>query len=129
MLDDRQKDALRRWYARPEIIDKARKLQREGRWEDLEEQVNMLSLMPLGKIDQLPDYLMQENGEPLIPNKLDPRKDIEEWRDAVEVGWEVMDREIGVSQTLLHQKIAQQQDGSWDEFLKSVERRKKERGI
>jgi hypothetical protein len=72
---------------------------------------------------------MQENGEPLIPNKLDPRKDIEEWRDAVEVGWEVMDREIGVSQTLLHQKIAQQQDGSWDEFLKSVERRKKERGI
>lgn len=129
MLDDRQKDALRRWYARPEIIDEARKLQREGRWEDLEEQVNMLSLMPLGKIDQLPDYLMQENGEPLIPNKLDPRKDIEEWRDAVEVGWEVMDREIGVSQTLLHQKIAQQQDGNWDEFLQSVERRKKERGI
>jgi hypothetical protein len=128
MLDDRQKDALRRWYARPEIIDKARKLQREGRWEDLEEQVNMLSLMPLGKIDQLPDYLKQENGEPLIPNNLDPRKDIEEWRDAVEVGWEVMDREIGVSQTLLHQKIAQQQDGCWDEFLKSVERRKKERG-
>ena len=129
MLDDRQKDALRRWYARPEIIDKVRNLQREGRWEDLEEHVNMLSLVPLGKIDQLPDYLMQENGEPLIPNKLDPRKDIEEWRDAVEVGWEVMDREIGVSQTLLHQKIAQQQDGSWDEFLKSVERRKKERGI
>ena len=40
----------------------------------------------------------------------------------------IMDREIGVSQALLHQNIARQQDESWDQFMASVERRKRERG-
>ena len=128
MLDDKQKDAIRRWYARPEIVEKARALHREGRWEDLEEHVNMLSLMPLSKIDQLPDYLKQADGEPLIPSNLNPKEDIEEWRDAVELGWEVMNREIGVSQALLNQRIAERQNENWDEFMKSIERRKQERG-
>ena len=128
MLDDRQKAAIRRWYARSEIVEKARELQREGRWEDLEEHVNMLSLMPLGNIDQLPDYLKQEDGKPLIPSNLNPQKDIEAWRDAVEIGWEVMDREIGVPQDLLHQNIARRQDDDWNAFMRSVEARKKERG-
>jgi len=129
MLDDRQKDAVRRWYARPEIVDKARALHREGHWEDLEEHVNMLSLRPLSDIDRLPDYLKHEDGKPLIPNNLNPLKDLEEWQDAVEVGWEVMDREIGVSQELLHQNIARGQDTDWEEFVKTAERRKKERGM
>jgi len=129
MLDDKQKDAIRRWYARPEIVDKARAIHREDRWEDLEEHVNMLALMPLSNIDQLPDYLKQEDGKPLIPSNLNPTKDIEEWRDAIEVGWAVMEREIGVSQAVLHQNIARRQHGDWDEFMKSVERRKKERGM
>jgi len=128
MLDDRQKEAVRRWYARSEIVDKARALHREGRWEDLEEHVNTLSLMPLSDVDRLPDYLKQDDGKPLIPSNLNPMKDIEAWRDAVELGWEVMEREIGVSQELLHQNIARNQEGDWDEFLKSAERRKKERG-
>ena len=127
MLDDRQKDAIRLWYARPEIVERARVLHREGRWEELEEHVNMASLIPLSKTDQLPDYLKQEDGKPLIPSNLDPRKDIEGWRDAVELGWEAMDREIGVSQALLHQKIAEGQDQDWNEFMKSVEKRKKKR--
>ena len=127
MLDDKQKDAIRRWYARPEIVERARALHREGRWEDLEEHINMLSLMPLSNVDQLPDYLKQEDGRPLIPSNLNPQKDIEGWRDAVEVAWEVMDREIGVSQALLHQSIARRQDESWNEFMKSVEKRKRER--
>ena len=129
MLDDRQKDAIRRWYARPEILERARVLHREGRWEELEEHVNMASLIPLSRTDQLPDYLKQEDGKPLIPSNLDPRKDIEGWRDAIEVGWEVMDREIGVSQELLHQNIARSQDSDWEEFVKRGEQRKKERGM
>jgi hypothetical protein len=128
MLDDRQKDAIRRWYARPEIVEKARELKQQGRWEDLEEHVHMLSLTPLSRIDQLPDYLKQEDGKPLIPSNLNPQKDIEGWRDAIEVGWEVMDREIGVSQELVNQNIARRQDENWDEFMKSVEARKKQRG-
>ena len=129
MLDDEQKAALRRWYARPEIIDKARELSQQGRWDELEEHVNMLSLMPLSKIDQLPDYLLKDDGKPLIENNVNPHKDVEEWRDAVEVGWEVMASEIGLSQARLNQNIARQQSSGWDEFLESVEKRKKERGL
>jgi hypothetical protein len=62
MLDDRQKDALRRWSVQPEIVENARELYREGRSADLEERVNMLSLMPLGRVDQLPDYLLVRDG-------------------------------------------------------------------
>jgi len=128
MLDDRQKDALRRWYARPEVIDRARELSREERWEDLEEHVQMASLMPLSKIDQLPDYLLGEDGKPLLPNNASPMKDIKEWQDAIEVGWEVMERELGVPRDDMHRSIAQRQGDDWDSFLKDVERRKRERG-
>ena len=127
MLDDRQKEALGRWYARPEVIDKARDLSRQERWEDLEEHVQMASLMPLGRIEQLPDYLLGEDGKPLLPNNASPMSDVEEWQDAIEVGWEVMERELGVSQEHLHRSIAQRQGDDWDAFLKDVERRKQER--
>jgi hypothetical protein len=127
MLDDRQKDALRRWYSRPEIIDKARSLSRQERWEDLEEHVQMTALMPLSRTAQLPDYLLGEDGKPLLPNNASPMSDVEEWRDAIEVGWEVMERELGVSQEHLHRSIAQRQGDDWDAFLKDVERRKQER--
>ena len=86
-------------------------------------------MMPLSKIDQLPDYLLKDDGKPLIENNVNPHKDVEEWRDAVEVGWEVMAREIDVSQARLNQNIARQQSDGWDEFLESVEKRKKERGL
>ena len=128
MLDDRQKDALRRWYSRPEIIDEARSLSRQERWEDLEEHVQMTALMPLSRIEQLPDYLLGEDGKPLLPNNASPMSDVEEWQDAIEVGWEVMERELGVSQEHLHRSIAQRQGDGWDAFLKDVERRKQERG-
>ena len=127
MLDDRQKDALRRWYSRPEIIDEARELSRQERWEDLEEHVQMAALMPLSRTEQLPEYLLGEDGKPLLPNNASPMSDVEEWRDAIEVGWEVMERELGVSQEHLHRSIAQRQGDDWDAFLKDAERRKQER--
>ena len=128
MLDDRQKDALRRWYSRPEIIDEARELSRQERWEDLEEHVQMTALMPLSRTEQLPEYLLGEDGKPLLPNNASPMRDVEEWQDAIEVGWEVMERELGGSQEHLHRSIAQRQGDDWDAFLKDVERRKQERG-
>jgi hypothetical protein len=127
MLDDRQKDALRRWYARPEVTERARELAGEERWEDLEEHVQMASLMPLSKTEQLPDYLLGEDGKPLLPNNASPMTDVEEWQDAIEVGWEVMERELGVSRDHMHRSIAQRQGDDWDAFLKDVERRKAER--
>jgi hypothetical protein len=127
MLDGRQKEALWRWYARPVIIDKARGLSRQGRWEDLEEHVQMASLMPLSRTEQLPDYLLGADGKPLLPNNASPMNDVEEWQDAIEVGWEVMERELGVSQEHVHRSIARRQGDDWDAFLKDVERRKQER--
>jgi hypothetical protein len=127
MLDDRQKDALRRWYARPEVTERARELAGEERWEDLEEHVQMASLMPLSRTEQLPDYLLGEDGKPLLPNNASPMTDVEEWQDAIEVGWEVMERELGVSRDYMHRSIAQRQGDDWDAFLKDVERRKAER--
>jgi hypothetical protein len=127
MLNDRQKDALRRWYARPEVTERARELAGEELWEDLEEHVQMASLMPLSRIEELPDYLLGEDGKPLLPNNASPMNDVEEWQDAIEVGWEVMERELGVSQDHVHRSIAGRQGDDWDSFMKDVERRKAER--
>jgi hypothetical protein len=127
MLNDRQKDALRRWYARPEVTERARELAAEGLWEDLEEHVQMASLMPLSRTEELPDYLRGEDGKPLLPNNASPMKDVEEWQDVIEVGWEVMERELGVSQDQVHRSIARRQGDDWDSFMKDIERRKAER--
>ena len=60
MLDVKQKEALRRWYRRPEILDQARKRIEDKYWEDLEEIVHMRSLMPLVRTKDLPDWLKNE---------------------------------------------------------------------
>lgn len=127
MLDDRQKEALRRWYRRPEILDQARKRIEREYWEDLEELVHMRSLMPLGRRQDLPDYLKTDEGEALLPS-LDPRANLEAWQDAIEVGWEVVESELGVSRDQVHAAIGKQQKEDWGDFMKSVEQRKKDRG-
>jgi hypothetical protein len=127
MLDDRQKDALRRWYAQPKVLDEARRRIKDKYWEDLEEFLHMRALFPLGRTDELPDYLKTEDGKPLLPS-VDPRNNQEAWQDAIEIGWEVVEAELGVSRDEVHRAIGQQQRDTWDEFMKSIERRKRERG-
>ena len=126
MLDDKQKDALRQWYRRPQVMDEARKRVQDEDWTDLEEHIQMRCLFPLGRHDELPAYLKKDDGDPLLPS-LNPRANLEAWQDAIEVGWGVMERELGVSQEHLHQSIAQRQGDDWDAFLKDAERRKQER--
>ena len=96
-------------------------------WEDLEELLHMRCLIPLGRTADLPDYLKKEDGEALLP-KLDPRSNQEAWEAAVEVGWEVVESELGISRDEVHRLIGNQQRETWDDFMKSVEQRKKERG-
>ena len=126
-LDDTQKDALRRWYRRSEVLDEARRCIDRDYWEDLEEHIQMRSLMPLVRTADLPDYLKKENGEALLPS-LNPRNDQEAWEDAVAIGWEVVEAELGISHDDVHGKIGRQQKDDWDAFMKSVEERKKQRG-
>ena len=127
MLDDKQKDALKRWYSRPEVLDQARDRIEKKYWEDLEELLHMRALMPLGRTADLPDYLKTAEGEALLPN-LNPRNNQEAWDDAIAVGWNVIEAELGVSRNEVHAAIGNQQKDSWDDFMKSIEKRKKERG-
>jgi len=127
MLDDRQKDALREWYRRSEVLDEARRCVKNQYWEDLEEHIQMRSLLPLVRTSELPDYLRNEKGEALLPS-VNPRDNKDAWEDAVGVGWEVVESELGLSHDDVHRAIAEQQKESWDTFMKSVEERKKQRG-
>jgi len=127
MLNDKQKDALRRWYRRPKILDEARKRIENKYWEDLEELVHMRSLLPLSRTQELPDYLKTDEGQALLPN-LDPRSNLEAWQDAIEVGWAVIASELGVSHDDVHGAIGRQQKETWEDFLKSIEQRKREGG-
>lgn len=126
MLDDKQKDALRQWYRRQEILDEARRCIRDRYWEDLEEHLHMRSLIPLGRTRDLPDYLLGDDGSALLPS-LNPRDNLEAWQDAVEIAWEVMESDLGLTRDEVHRLVAQQQKDSWDDFMKSVEKRKRER--
>jgi hypothetical protein len=127
MLNDEQKDALRSWYRRPEILEQARTRIKNKYWEDLEELLQMRCLIPLVRTQELPDYLKTDDGEPLLPS-VDPRSNLEAWQDAIEVGWEVIESELGVSRDAVHEAIGKQQKATWEEFLNSVEQRRKERG-
>jgi hypothetical protein len=126
MLDDKQKEALGRWYRRPEIVDEARKHIERERWEDLEELIQMRSLLPLEQRRDLPDYLHAPEGEPLLPS-LNPRNNLEAWQDAVEVGWAAMEAELDIKHDDIHSSIAREQKDDWESFLKSVEERKRQR--
>jgi hypothetical protein len=126
MLDDRQKDALRRWYRRPEVLDEAREQIRREYWEDLEEFLQMRCLIPLARTADLPDYLKNEDGTALLPS-LNPRNSQEAWEDATAVAWEVVEAELGVSHDDVHRAIGKQQKADWAGFMKSVEERKRAR--
>lgn len=127
MLNETQSQALKRWYSQPEFIDKARALYADKAYEDLETFLHMTCLMPLSKHSTMPDYLLDEEGKPLFETNLDPRRDVDAWQDGIEVGWAVMEAELGINQDQIHRLIAEQQDHEWKSFLESVERRKEER--
>ncbi len=129
MLNDVQKEALRKWYRRPEVMDEARRLIERESWEDLEELIHMYTLMPLRRPSELPDYLKNEKGEALIPSNCSPLNSQEDWQDAIEVGWSVVEAELGVNQGRVNREIKGNEDRTWEAFIQSVEQRKKERGL
>ena len=84
------------------------------------------ALIPLNRTSELPDYLKKDDGSALLPS-LDPRGNLEAWQDAIEVGWEVVEAELGVTRDEVHSAIGAQQKDSWDDFMQSVEERKRKR--
>jgi len=127
MLSDRERSALEQWYSQEKVLAEARRLYEIEADEDLEEYLHMICLFPLSRHAELPDFMKDDAGEPLFPTNLNPRTDEEKWQDAIEVGWDVMERELGFTHDKVHRRIGDVQRRDWKAFMDSVERRKKER--
>ena len=127
MLSDRERSALEQWYGQDKVLTEARRLYESKDDESLEEHLHMMCLLPLSRHAELPDYMKTDDGGPLFPSNLHPKADLEKWRDAVEVAWAVMERELGVTRDEINRRVAKTQKDDWKAFMDSVERRKKER--
>ena len=127
-LSDRQEMALRQWYSQPQVLDKALAYLDDGNWSGMEEYLHRDALMPIARIDELPEFMLDEKGTPFFPTGIDPSANLEVWQDAIEVGWEVMERERGISHDRVHQEIAKIEQDDWDGFIRRAEERKKSGG-
>lgn len=127
MFNEKQKDAIRKWYHRAEVIDEARRLVETKQWDELEELIHMHALMPLRRFSELPDYLKDEKGEPLIPSGCAPHRSQDDWNDALETGWEVISEVLGVDQGAVNRAIKENEDRNWEEFIRRADERKRER--
>jgi hypothetical protein len=126
-MTDREKEALRRWYRRDDILTESKRLIDAELWEELEEHLHMRCLFEVSRHTTLPDYMKADDGSPLFPSNLNPGNDLELWRDAIEVGWEVVEAEFGLTHDEVHRRIAAEQKEDWDRFMKSAEERRKQR--
>ena len=126
MLNDRESEALARWYSENRVLEEAHLLYQQGEHEGLEAFLHRTCLLPLGQHDLLPAYMRDEDGKPLFPENISPMTDEEKWQDAIEVGWGVMEAKLGISHDDIHKAIAANQDEEWQAFMKSVERRKQD---
>lgn len=127
MLTPTQHAALARWYGQEQIVAEARRLFAEGAYDELENYLHRTALLPLGRLDDLPGYLQDDDGGPLFPTSFNPMADEEVWQNGIEVGWEVMAAKAGFTHDDVHRAIAAAQDDEFQVFLASVEQRKKER--
>ena len=127
-LSDRQEMALRQWYSQPQVLDKALAFLDDGNWSGMEEYLHRDALMQIARIDELPKFMLDENGTPFFPTGIDPSANLQLWQDAIEVGWEVMERERGIGHDRVHQEIAKIEQDDWDSFIRRAEERKKSGG-
>jgi len=127
-LSDRQEMALRQWYSQTQVLDTALAFLDDGNWSGMEEYLHRDALMPIARIDELPEFMLDEKGTPFFPTGIDPSANLQLWQDAIEVGWEVMERERGISHDRVHQEIAKIEQDDWDSFIRRAEERKKSGG-
>lgn len=127
MLTDEERQALTRWYGEPTVLERAQELHDTQPPEDLEVFLHKTCLLPLGRHDELPEYMRNAEGGPLFKDNLNPGVDIDKWRDAIEVGWEVLQDRLGITHDEIHRAVASEQQDEWQRFLDSVEQRKRDR--
>ena len=127
MMDEKQKNAIRKWYSQNWILEAVQRTLDAEEWEELESLVHRTVLLPLSKHRELPDFMRNEKGGPLFPTSLSPLQDHKGWSEATSIGWEVVEERLGVSKEKVQGEINVEQDADWDRFMKSVEEREKSR--
>ncbi len=128
-FDEAHREALRRWYGQDEFIEKIEAWKAEEAWFPMEQFVRQDGLMPLVFRDDLPEYLVTEEGKPLFTAAdLHPGNNRDSWAEAVEIGWEVIKERTGVLREDVDGYIDKVADDDWERFMDSVEKRERERG-
>jgi hypothetical protein len=128
-FDETRRKALERWYDRDEVLNPLRTWLEKEKWYELEQYVRQDALLPLTFRDHLPDWMRDEEGEPLFSvEHLHPGQNPEGWGEAVDIGWSVVERRLDVERDDVVARIEKIQEDDWQRFLESVERRKRERG-
>jgi hypothetical protein len=123
-LNQAQRQALAQWYRQDWLLERVTQLIEARDWVELEDYVQRDALMPSARLDTLPAFMKNEASETLFPDGLNPMSNLDGWQDAVEVGWDVLKAECGVSQDDVHKAIAKLQQQDWDDFLRRAEARK-----
>ncbi len=124
MLNEKKTAALKAWYSREKLIGQFKDLIDKEEWEELEEHLQMRCLFPISRHSELPDYMLDEEGQPLFPTNLNPKQDLELWRDAIEVGWAVIEEKFNLAHDDLHRLVAKEQQEDWASFMARYEQRK-----
>jgi hypothetical protein len=127
-LSDQQKKALTLWYSQPQILDEALSYLDDGDWSGMEEYLHRDALVPIARIERLPEFMRDESGAPFFPTGINPVTNLEAWQDAIEIGWEVLEKERGISHDRVHQEIARIEKEDWDSFVRRAEERAKSSG-
>jgi len=125
MLNEKEAEALRRWYRQDSVLGPVRRMLDAKEWDELEEHLQMRCLFPISRHSELPDFMRDEEGKPLFPTNLNPRSDLEKWQDAIEVGWAVVEEETGLSRSAIAARRDAEQQEDWDDFMRRYEERKK----
>ena len=129
MLNDTERAAVKQWYEEADILSHAKALINKMDYIELEEYLHMTCLFPLSRHSQLPAYLKKDDDQALFPHNFNPKNNLEAWQDAIEIGWSVIQEKFNLSHDEVHQHVAREQKDDWDAFMKSVEERKKARGL
>jgi hypothetical protein len=127
-LTDQQKKGLEHWYRQSWLLDKAVSFLDQNDWLGMEDYMHRDALIPIARREEVPDFLRDADGKPLFPHGINPAADVEAWRDAIEVGWMVMEEERGINQDRVHREVAALQKADWEDFLRRAEERNKREG-
>ena len=123
-MNEKETAALTAWYSREKLLDQFKHLIDKEQWEELEEHLQMRCLFPVSRHSELPDYMLDDEGNPLFPTNLNPTKNLEIWRDAIELGWAVIEEKFNLAHDDLHRMVAKEQHEDWAAFMARYEQRK-----